>query len=63
MTTLAISTERILESKLKEALDIMSQRFKRVEAQDSGELKSHVASRLERIFQPRMVSLSREERE
>ena len=63
MTTLAIACDRILEGKLEEALDVMSQRFKRVEAQDSGELKGHVASRLELIPAPRVTSLSLEERE
>ena len=63
MTTLAMACDRILEGKLEEALDVMSQRFKRVEAQDSGELKGHVASRLELIPAPRVTSLSLEERE
>ena len=63
MTTLAIACDRILENKLEEALDVMSQRFKRMEAQDNGELKGHVASRLELIPAPRVTSLSLEERE
>ena len=60
---MAMACDRILEGKLEEALDVMSQRFKRVEAQDSRELKGHVASRLELIPAPRVTSLSLEERE
>ena len=60
---MAMACDRILEGKLEEALDVMSQRFKRVEAQDSGELKGHVASRLELKPAPRVTSQSLEERE
>ena len=63
LTTLAIACDRNLEGKLEEALDGMSQRFKRGEAQDSGELKGHVASRLKVIPQPRVTALSLEQRE
>ena len=60
---MAIACDRNLEGKLEEALDVMSQRFKRGEAQDSGELKGHVASRLTVIPQPRVTALSLEQRE
>ena len=63
MTTLAVAVDQILEGKLEEALDVMSQRFKRIEAQDSGELKGHIASRLEVIPRARATSLSLDERE
>ena len=63
MTTIAVATDRILEGKLEEALDVMAQRFKRIEAQDSGELKGHIASRLELIPEARVTSLSLEEKE
>ena len=62
MTTIAVATDRILEGKLEEALDVMAQRFKRIEAQDSGELKGHIASRLELIPEARVTSLSLEEK-
>ena len=63
MTIIAVATDRILEGKLEEALDVMAQQFKRTEAQDSGELKGHIASRLERIPKARVTSLSLEEKE
>ena len=63
MTTLAMSCDRILEGKLEEALDMMSQRFKRVEGQYSGKIKERVASRMELIPDPRVTPLPRKERE
>ena len=59
----AETLERRPRTKPEEALDVMSQRFRRIKAQDSGELKGHVASRLELIPQPRVTALSLEERE
>ena len=63
MTTLAMSCDRILEGKLEEALDMMSQRFKRVEGQYSGKIKERVASRMELIPDPRVTPLPRKDRE
>ena len=63
MTTLAVAVDRILEGKLEEGLDILAQRFKRVEAQDSGVLRGELASRLEVIPEAQVTSLSLEERE
>ena len=60
MTTTAVATDRILEGKLEEALDVMAQQFKRTEAQDSGELKGHIASRLELTPEARVTSPSLE---
>ena len=59
----AETLERRPRTKPEEALNVMSQRFKRVKAQDSGELKGHVAIRLELILEPRVTALSLEERE
>ena len=63
ITTLAVAVDRILECKLEEGLDVLAQRFKRVEAQDSGMLRPDLASRLEVIPDARVTSLSLEERE
>ena len=60
MTTISVATDRILEGELKEALDVMAQRFRRIEAQDSGELKGYIARRLELIPEARVTSPSLE---
>ena len=62
MTTIAVATDRILEGKLEETLDEMAQQFRRTRAQDSGELKGHIASRLELMPEVRVTSLSLEEK-
>ena len=36
MRTIAVATDQILEGKLEEALVVLAQRFRRIEAQDSG---------------------------
>ena len=55
--------DRILEGRLEESLDILAQRFKRVEAQDSGALRPELAARLEIIPVAQVSSLSLEEKE
>ena len=63
MTAIAVATDRILEGKLEETLDEMAQQFRRTRAQDSGELKGHIASRLELIPKARVTPLSLEKKE
>ena len=63
LTTLALAVDRILEGRLEESLDILAQRFKRVEAQDSGALRPELAARLEIIPVAQISSLSLEEKE
>ena len=61
LTSLAGTVNRILEGMLEEGLDVLAQRFKRVEAQDSGILRGDLASRLELIPDMQVTSLSLEE--
>ena len=63
MRTTAVATDQILERKLEETLDEMAQQFRRTRAQDIGELKGHIASRLELIPKARVTPLSLEEKE
>ena len=59
LTTLALAVDRIHEGRLEESLDILAQRFKRVEAA----LRPELAARLEIIPVAQVSSLSLEEKE
>ena len=63
LTTVALAVDNILKGNLEEALDILAQRFKRVEAEDSGALGKDLAARLEIIPEAKITSLSLEEQE
>ena len=63
LTTLALACDAILQGQLEKGLDILSQRFKRVEAQAVGSLPPDVAERLEIIPDAEVSALSLEERE
>ena len=63
LTTVALAVDNILQGNLEEALDILAQRFKRVEAEDSGTLHRDLAERLEVIPDARITSLSLDEQE
>ena len=63
LTTVALAVDNILKGNLEEALDILAQRFKRVEAEDSGALHRDLAERLEVIPEARITSLSLDEQE
>jgi len=63
LTTVALAVDNILKGNLEGALDILAQRFKRVEAEDSGQLHRDLAARLEVIPEARVTCLSLDERE
>ena len=63
LTALALAVDRILEGRLEESLDIVAQRFKRVEVQDSGALRPELAARLEIMPGAQISGLSLEEEE
>jgi hypothetical protein len=63
LTTVALAVDNILKGNLEEALDILAQRFKRVEAEDSGQLHKDLAGRLEVIPDARVTCLSLDEQE
>ena len=63
LTTVALAVDNILMGNLEEALDILAQRFKRVEAEDSGTLHRDLAERLEIIPEAKITSLSLDEQE
>ena len=63
LTTVALAVDNILKGNLETALDILAQRFKRVEAEDSGQLHKDLAARLEVIPEARVTCLSLDEQE
>ena len=60
---MALAVDNILKSNLEEALAILAQQFKRVEAEDAGTLHRDLAARLEVIPEARITSLSLDEQE
>ena len=62
LTTVALAVDNILKGNLEGALDILAQRFKRVEAEESGQLHRDLAARQEAIPETRMTCLSLDER-
>ena len=63
LVTLAVAVDHILRGDVERGLDVLSQRFKRVEAQATGMLSKDVAERLEIIPRTEVTCVSLDERE
>jgi hypothetical protein len=63
LVTLATAVDFILQGNLEKGLDILAQRFKRIEAQATGMMSKAVAERLEIIPRSEVTCLSLDERE
>ena len=63
LTTIALASDHILRGNLERGLDVLAQRFKRVEAQATGVMDGAIAERLEITPRLEVSSLSPAERE
>ncbi len=63
LATIALASDHILRGNLERGLDVLAQRFKRIEAQATGVMDGATAERLEITPRLEVSSLSPEERE